>query len=145
MPSRAVTHHDNLDDVVDEHAQLSAPPPTIHRPHVRSFHSSRAYTSSVYTDDWYSRSPHPAVLVSERIYFGLNGKLVRFYKIRNYRVCRSCIQAGTTTHFKIDSSISIPKSNTASPKTYPRLVSGHATRHRFFPHPVLSCARGIPV
>src|SRR5579863_9077984 len=62
MPSRAVTHHDNLDDVVDEHAQLSAPPPTIHRPHVRSFPSSGAYTSSVYTDDWYSRSLQPAVV-----------------------------------------------------------------------------------
>ena len=112
-------------------------------PSVRSYSyaPSRTYTSSVYTDDWHTRSLQPAV-VSERMYFSLNGKLVRSYKIRNYRVCRSCFPA-RTTHFEIDSSISIPKSNTASSETCPRLVSGGTARHCFFPHPVLCHAPGV--
>ncbi|KAI0301132.1 hypothetical protein B0F90DRAFT_348098 [Multifurca ochricompacta] len=40
---------------------------------------------STYTDDWYSTRDLPTGLVSERLYFNLNGKLVRSYKIRNHR------------------------------------------------------------
>jgi len=54
-------------------------------PSVRS-HYSHAPSSpySAYSDDWYSRALSPGV-VSDRVYFSLNGKLIRAYKIRSYR------------------------------------------------------------
>lgn len=44
---------------------------------------------SAYTDGSYYSQQLPSGQVSERMYFNLNGKLIRSYKIRNYRVCLS--------------------------------------------------------
>ncbi|KAI0278194.1 hypothetical protein BGY98DRAFT_1096877 [Russula aff. rugulosa BPL654] len=60
-------------------------------PSTRSYYSyaaSSPYSAySTYTDpttDWYNRNLTGGT-VSQRIYFSLNGKLIRSYKIRNYR------------------------------------------------------------
>jgi len=63
-------------------------------PSVRSYYSHAPSSPySAYSDDWYSRALSPGV-VSDRVYFSLNGKLIRAYKIRSYRVRRSCLRAG---------------------------------------------------
>jgi len=56
-------------------------------PSTRSYYSYAASSPySVYTDDWYPRSLQTGTgVVSERIYFSLNGKLIRSYKIRSFR------------------------------------------------------------
>ncbi|KAI9452446.1 hypothetical protein F5148DRAFT_1289604 [Russula earlei] len=56
-------------------------------PSARSYYSyAPSSPFSVYaTDDWYSRSMQTGGVVSERVYYSLNGKLIRSYKIRNYR------------------------------------------------------------
>ncbi|KAI0290903.1 hypothetical protein BC826DRAFT_518704 [Russula brevipes] len=57
-------------------------------PMTRSYYSYAAPSAASYSvyggDDVYSRSLQPGV-VSERMYFSLNGKLIRSYKIRSYR------------------------------------------------------------
>jgi hypothetical protein len=42
---------------------------------------------STYANSYYSTQDIPTGQVSDRMYFNLNGKLVRAYKIRSYRVC----------------------------------------------------------
>jgi hypothetical protein len=49
-----------------------------------SYAPSTAYTN--YSNVGYSSGGYNTGAVSERTYFSLNGKLVRSYKIRNYRV-----------------------------------------------------------
>jgi hypothetical protein len=49
-----------------------------------SYAPSAAYTN--YSGGGYSSRGYNTSAVSERTYFSLNGKLVRSYKIRNFRV-----------------------------------------------------------
>jgi hypothetical protein len=91
-----------------------------------SYASSSPY--SAYTDDWYSRSLQPGV-VSERMYYSLNGKLIRASKIRNYRVRHSCLCPRPSSRWLTR--------DLESPETGPGLVPGHDARHRLIPYPVL--------
>lgn len=111
-------------------------------PSTRSYYSSYGASSpysaySAYTDpstDWYSRSMTGGT-VSQRIYFSLNGKLIRSYKIRNYRVRRSNLARGRL--LGIDFS---PTYNPESPETCFEVVSGPAAGRRLFSHPILCYA-----
>jgi len=91
-------------------------------------YASSSPSYSVYSDDSYARSLQPAV-VSERMYYNLNGKLIRTFKIRNYRVRHSCLRPRP-------SSRGLTR-DLESPETRSGLVSRHDARHRLIPHPVL--------
>lgn len=56
---------------------------------------------SAYADSYYNTTRDFATgQVSERMYFNLNGKLVRSYKIRNYRVCPFVFASGAMLTLK---------------------------------------------
>ena len=93
-----------------------------------SYASSSPY--SVYSADLYSTGrPLQPPVVSERMYYNLNGKLIRTFKIRNYRVRHSFLRPRPLSRGSTR--------NLESPETRSGLVSRHDARHRLIPHPVL--------
>ena len=79
-------------------------------------------------------------VVSERIYFSLNGKLIRSYKIRSYRV-RQFFTSWLGRNIQILTSTA--DLNPESTETCPGPISRHAVRHCLFPHPILCDAYWI--
>jgi hypothetical protein len=104
-------------------------------PSTRSYYSYAAPSPySTYTDptsDYYSRSMTGAGgAISQRIYFSLNGKLIRSYKIRNYRVRRfTSIRAGSTSTTVVLTfcQIKIQRAQKHVLKLYPDLLQGIAS------------------
>ena len=91
--------HDSPIRVVQRDLHLRLPPPmSVYDPYNVRYRTPSALSysyapsstlSSYTTDNWYSTRELPTGAVSERMYFNLNGKLVRSYKSRSYRVCPS--------------------------------------------------------
>ena len=72
-------------------------------------------------------------VVSERIYFSLNGKLIRSYKIRSYRV-RQFFTSWLGRDIQILTSTA--DLNPESTETCPKLVSGPVVRRSLLPHSI---------
>lgn len=112
-------------------------------PSTRSYYSYAASNPySAYTDatsDYYSRSMTGGT-VSQRIYFSVNGKLIRSYKIRNYRVRRFTFSTSWVDALGVDF---LPTKNPESAETCLKLVSGPAARRRLFSHSILCYASWV--
>ncbi|KAH9999638.1 hypothetical protein BJV74DRAFT_163396 [Russula compacta] len=70
--------------VYDPHAGRHSLYRSPSTPSYYTYASSSPYSVYTSTDDGYPRSAQPGV-VSEKMYFSLNGKLIRSYKFRSYR------------------------------------------------------------
>lgn len=73
----------------------AAPSTVMSQPYYTSYAPSGATYTSGYSS---SGAAYPSGPATERTYFSLNGKLVRSYKVRSYRVRLSGQPSTTTTH-----------------------------------------------
>jgi hypothetical protein len=86
--------HESPIRIVRRHLRLRLPPPmSVYDPYRYRTPSTWSYsyapsgTVSSYGSSYYPTQELPAGQVSDRMYFNLNGKLVRSYKVRTFRVC----------------------------------------------------------